>query len=145
VLSASGPVKFLGWARAAQQRPWIAPLAALLVAYAAFAIVRPESFASAVNLATMARQTVVVGITAVGMTLVIVHGGIDLSVGSAVALGTVVIASLLRSGAAPLAACAGGIAACASAGLANGWFIARVRVPPFIVTLAAMSILRGLA
>jgi ribose transport system permease protein len=80
------------------RRPWFGPLVALVVVYVAFVLLRPETFASAANLVTMARQTVVVAIAAVGATLVIIHGGIDLSVGSGVALATVVIASLLRAG-----------------------------------------------
>ena len=125
--------------------PWLGPLAALVVVYALFAILRPESFASADTLATMARQTVVVGITAIGMTLIIVLGGIDLSVGSQVALTTVVIASLLKGGAGPLTASLGGVLATAACGTVSGLLVTRLRVAPFIVTLGAMSILRGAA
>ncbi len=60
------------------------------------------------NLELMARQTAIVCIAALGMTMVIVSGGIDLSVGSIVALSTVVIALLLRAGVGPLAAALGG-------------------------------------
>ena len=94
----------------------------------------------------MARQTVVVAIAAVGMTLVIVHGGIDLSVGSGVALTTVVVASLLKAGHGPFAACLGGIAVRRrSPGSRPGAIVTRLRIAPFIVTLGAMSILRGAA
>jgi ribose transport system permease protein len=98
-----------------------------------------------VNLVTMARQTVVVGIAATGATLVILLGGIDLSVGSGVALTTVIVAALLRDGAGPIAAAAGGVAVAAATGLANGAAVAGLRIKPFIVTLGAMSILRGAA
>ncbi|MBL0195564.1 MAG: ABC transporter permease [Myxococcales bacterium] len=124
---------------------WFAPLVALVVLGVALSLARPDTFASPQNLATMARQTVVVGIAAVGMTLVIVHGGIDLSVGSTVALTTVVIASALRAGAGPFTAALAGIATATTAGLANGLMVARLRLPPFIVTLGTMSVLRGLA
>lgn len=124
---------------------WIGPLAALVLVYAAFAFASPDTFARASNLVTMSRQTVVVAIAAVGMTLVIVHGGIDLSVGSAVALATVVIASLLKAGHGPLVASLGGIATCAACGLAVGALVTGLRVTPFIVTLGAMTVLRGVA
>jgi ribose transport system permease protein len=127
------------------QKPWLGPLAALVAVYVLFAFVSPETFARAANLATMTRQTVVVAISAVGMTVVIVSGGIDLSVGSVVALTTVVIASLLRNGSGPLVASLAGIGTAAICGAASGALIARLRVAPFVVTLGAMSILRGAA
>ena len=127
------------------RRPWFGPFAALVAVYVLFAVLSPETFARATNLVTMTRQTVVVAIAAVGMTLVIVHGGIDLSVGSGVALATVVIASLLKSGHGPLAACLAGVGALGAAGVATGLFVTRLRIAPFIVTLGGMSILRGAA
>ena len=127
------------------RKPWFAPLVALIAVYILFVALSPDTFARSQNLVTMARQTVVVAIAAVGMTLIIVHGGIDLSVGSAVALTTVVVASLLKSGAGPWVASAGGIAASAATGLFNGLVITRLRLAPFIVTLGSMSILRGIA
>ncbi len=126
-------------------RPWLGPLVALVATYALFAALAPDTFARTSNLVTMLRQTVVVAIASVGMTLVIVHGGIDLSVGSAVALTTVVTASLLKAGVGTLASAAGGVAVAAAAGLAVGLFVTQLRVAPFIVTLGAMSILRGIA
>jgi ribose/xylose/arabinose/galactoside ABC-type transport system permease subunit len=131
--------------RALVRRAWFGPLVALVCVYLLFAVLSPDTFARSANLATMARQTVVVAIAAVGMTLVIVHGGIDLSVGSGVALATVVIASLLKAGHGALAACLGGILCIGIAGLATGAIITRLRIAPFIVTLGSMSILRGAA
>jgi ribose/xylose/arabinose/galactoside ABC-type transport system permease subunit len=131
--------------RAILRRPWFGPLVALACVYLLFVALSPDTFARSANLATMARQTVVVAIAAVGMTLVIVHGGIDLSVGSGVALATVVIASLLKAGHGPLTACAGAIACIGFAGLATGAVITKLRIAPFIVTLGSMSILRGAA
>ncbi len=127
------------------RRPWFGPLVALLVVYGLLWAVRAETFAGTANLITMARQTVVVAIAAVGMTLVIVQGGIDLSVGSGVAFTTVVVASLLKSGMGPVQAAAGGIVCCALAGLTTGLLITRLRVTPFIITLGVMSVLRGAA
>lgn len=136
------------WRRAAagiSKHPWVGPLVALLVVYLLFAVWSPETFSRSQNLITMARQTVVVGIAATGMTLIIVMGGIDLSVGSAVALTTVVVASLLRAGHGAAAAALGGVLAATCAGLAVGLLVTTLRVTPFIVTLGAMSILRGAA
>lgn len=131
--------------RALVRRAWFGPLVALVCVYLLFAVLSPDTFARSANLATMARQTVVVAIAAVGMTLVIVHGGINLSVGSGVALATVVIASLLKAGHGALAACLGGILCIGIAGLATGAIITKLRIAPFIVTLGSMSILRGAA
>jgi ribose/xylose/arabinose/galactoside ABC-type transport system permease subunit len=127
------------------RRPWIGPFVALLLVYVLFVVWSPETFARSANLSTMMRQTVVVGICSAGMTLIIIMGGIDLSVGSAVALATVVIATLLKSGHGPVVSCLGGVSALAVSGLCTGTLITRLRITPFIVTLGAMSILRGAA
>jgi ribose/xylose/arabinose/galactoside ABC-type transport system permease subunit len=119
-------------------------LGLVLVALVFGALVGPHFFAPT-NLELMARQTAIVSIAAVGMTIVIVAGGIDLSVGSMIALTTVVIAQLLRMDMSPLAAALGGIAAAALCGLVNGILITQLRVVPFIVTLGTMLIIRGAA
>ena len=93
----------------------------------------------------MARQTAIVAVAALGMTMVIVAGGIDLSVGSVIALSTVVTALFLRDGSWPLIAAAGAVAAGAACGLMNGLLITSLRVVPFIVTLGTMLLLRGAA
>lgn len=126
-------------------RSWFGPLVALVVVYALFAVLAPDTFARSVNLTMMARQTVVVAIVAVGMTVVMVEGGIDLSVGSVVALTTVIVARLLQSGAGPWTAAFAGIAAGGVAGIVNGALVASLRITPFIVTLGTMSALRGAA
>jgi ribose transport system permease protein len=118
---------------------------ALLAVYLLFVVLRPETFARPINLVTMARQTVVVGIAAAGMTMVIVSGGIDLSVGSSVALTTVVIARMLNAGAGPFSAALAGVAVATAAGLLVGAAISLLRITPFVVTLGAMTILRGAA
>src|SRR5580765_8100075 len=102
----------------------------VLVAVVFGVLIGPHFFAPT-NLELMARQTAIVSIAAVGMTIVIVAGGIDLSVGSMIALTTVVIAQLLRMGMSPLAAALGGIAAAALCGLVNGILITQLRVVPF--------------
>jgi ribose transport system permease protein len=120
-------------------------LLALLALYLLFTLLAPETFARQSNLMTMLRQTAVVGIAAVGMTFTIVLGGIDLSVGSAVALVTVVVAESLRSGMGAVAAAACGVVSGGLLGLCNGGLVAGLKISPFIVTLGTMSILRGVA
>ncbi|MBN2195411.1 MAG: ABC transporter permease [Polyangiaceae bacterium] len=139
------PSSFTARARALPGEPWFGPLAALLVVYALFAVVAPDTFLGSLNLLSMVRATVVVGVTAVGMTLIMIQGGIDLSVGSVVALATVAIARSLQAGQSPMMALATGIAVGAIAGLANGALVAGLRLTPFIATLGTMSALRGLA
>jgi ribose/xylose/arabinose/galactoside ABC-type transport system permease subunit len=124
------------------KQPWMGPFAALVALWVFFAV-RAPGFASAANAATMARQTTVVAICSVGMTLIIVSGGIDLSVGSAIAFTTVVVAATLKAGAGPGLAVLAGVAAATLAGAASGALVAYLRMAPFIVTLGAMSILRG--
>jgi ribose/xylose/arabinose/galactoside ABC-type transport system permease subunit len=98
-----------------------------------------------VNLELIARQTAIVCTAALGMTMVIVAAGIDLSVGSIIALSTVVIALLLKRDVSPLLAALGGVGGAALCGLANGVLITRLKVVPFIVTLGTMLIVRGAA
>lgn len=130
-------------------RSWlntIGPVLALLAVYGLFVLIAPPSFATVRNMETIARQTTIVGVAALGMTLVIISGGIDLSVGSIVALSTVVIAWFLQhAGAAPFLAALGGVAAAAAFGLVSGLVITRLKVVPFIVTLGMMLIVRGVA
>jgi ribose/xylose/arabinose/galactoside ABC-type transport system permease subunit len=79
------------------------------------------------------------------MTMVIVSGGIDLSVGSVIALSTVTIALLLNHGAPPVLAALGGVAAGSLCGLFIGTLITRLKLTPFIVTLGMWGALRGAA
>ena len=99
---------------------------------------------SAGNLKTVLVQTVIVGIGALGMTLVIVAGGIDLSAGSVVACTSVVGARLVVAGWPTVGVALVVVAAGAAVGLVNGALIAGFRLMPFIVTLGSMSIVRGL-
>jgi len=124
----------------------LGPLLALVVVYGIFAVIAPPNFTTTRNLEMIARQTTIVGVAALGMTLVIISGGIDLSTGSVVALSTVVIASLLqRAGAGPFTAALGGVAAAAFFGFLNGTLITRLKIVPFIVTLGMMLVVRGAA
>ena len=102
-------------------------------------------FLTVSNALNVMEQTSINAIVAVGMTFVIVSGGIDLSVGSLVAFTGVVLAAALKSGwPAPAAVCAA-LAVGAACGLANGLVIALGRLPPFIMTLGMMSVARGAA
>jgi ribose transport system permease protein len=97
------------------------------------------------NFKMILTQTVIVAIGAMGMTLVIVSGGIDLSAGSVVALCSVVTAKLIEQGHGFAAVLALTVLAGALAGLANGGIITAVRMMPFIVTLGMMGIARGIS
>lgn len=125
--------------------PWLGPLLAVVIVYAVFAALTPDTFLRTQNLLTMARQTVVVAICALGMTMVIVTGGIDLSTGSLVALTTVIVARMLKSGSGPVVAVSVGLLVAAVVGAAIGTLVGRFRMMPFVVTLGAMTILRGAA
>jgi ribose transport system permease protein len=117
----------------------------LVLVAAIFGILVGRQFFAPANLELMARQTAIVSMAALGMTVVIATGGIDLSVGSMIALTTVVIALMLRAGHAPALAALAGVAAAALCGLVNGVLITRLKVVPFIVTLGTMLIVRGAA
>jgi ribose/xylose/arabinose/galactoside ABC-type transport system permease subunit len=125
--------------------PYVGPLAALVATWTLFAVLAPGSFTRASNFVTMARQSTVVAVAAVGMTMVIITGGIDLSVGSAVAFTTVIVARALAAGHGPLVAVAAGVGVATACGAASGMLVGKLRLAPFIVTLSAMSILRGAA
>ena len=119
-------------------------LGLLLVLVLFGALVGPQFFRGA-NLELMARQAAIVCVAAFGMTMVFVSGGIDLSVGSIVALSTVVTALLLNAGIGPLATAVAAVAVCALCGVVNGLLITGLRVVPFIVTLGTMLLVRGAA
>ena len=110
-----------------------------------FAVLRPHTFLTADNFQIMLLQTAVVGTAALGMTLIIISGGIDLSIGSNIALCTVVIALLLQQHVSPVVAALGGIATGAACGALIGLLITRLNLTPFIVTLGMWGTLRGAA
>ena len=123
-------------------------LATALVCVTLFAVasLRYEGFFSARNVADLFNEGAVVGVVAVGMTFVILGGGIDLSVGSVVALTSVVIAAAVEQrGVAPAVALPAALAVGALFGAGQGALIHFFRLPPFLVTLAGMFLARGLA
>jgi ribose/xylose/arabinose/galactoside ABC-type transport system permease subunit len=121
------------------------PILGLLFVVVTFGILIGPSFFLPGNVELVARQTSIVCAAALGMTVVIVGGGIDLSAGSVVALTTVALALLLGAGWAPLAAAFVATALAALCGLINGALVTGLRVVPFIVTLGTMIIIRGAA
>jgi len=123
------------------------PLLGLLFVVAVFSAnpdVRPY-FLTGANFKIILTQTVIVALCALGMTMIIVSGGIDLSVGSAVALTSVVGATAVLKGASPALAVVLTVATGGLLGLLNGAAIAGLNMLPFIVTLGMMGVARGSA
>ncbi len=118
-------------------------LGLLLLMWIVLAVATP-SFASALNITNLLRQGSLIAILAVGQTFVIITGGIDLSFGAIVGFTTVIVALLINAGwpiwAAVLITLLVGVAI----GLFHGFGIVRMGLPPFIITLATMTSLRGI-
>ena len=137
----------------------LGPLIGLVFVIILFSSLRYQTFFTIGNFELILRQTAVVGIAALGMTLIIIAGGIDLSVGSAIAVVCVTLALLMphavtdpttgdrhvTGGLPPVLAALGGIAVGMLIGVINGSLITKLRLAPFIITLGMMSALRGLA
>ncbi len=104
-----------------------------------------DAFFTTGNLSNVLRQNAFTAIIAAGMTFVILTGGIDLSVGSVVALAGVVCADLLAHGASIPVAVLAGLGVGALVGVVNAVGVTALRVPPFVVTLAMMLVVRGAA
>lgn len=122
----------------------LSTLFGLLLLCALLSVLSPH-FLTVSNLLNVAEQTAINAVVAVGMTFVIVSGGIDLSVGSMVALSGVVMASALRAEWPVPAALAAGLLVGTACGLLNGLLVTKGRLPPFIATLGLMSVARGAA
>jgi ribose/xylose/arabinose/galactoside ABC-type transport system permease subunit len=123
----------------------LALIGTLILIFCFFAAIGPSGFASVRNIETISRQTALTAAAALGTTVIIIAAGIDLSVGSLVALVTVVVAWLLNKGFSPWIAGVGGIVAGLLCGLVNGALITGLRVVPFIVTLGTLLLYRGVA
>ena len=117
----------------------------LVVAFFAIASGAPERYLSANNLRVVLAQTVIVAIGAIGMTLIIVGGGIDLSVGSTIALTGVLSALALQDGWPPSLAVLAAVLVGGLVGLVNALAITRLKVVPFIATLGMLGVARGTA
>ena len=116
-----------------------------LVALSAVLWALTPHFLTVPNLLNVAQQTSINAIVAIGMTFVIISGGIDLSVGSIVALSGVTLGMALQNGQPLPSALALGVGTGVMCGLLNGALVSWGRLPPFIVTLGMMSIARGAA
>jgi fructose transport system permease protein len=118
----------------------LGPFFALLLACAYFAS-RTDKFLTGPNLSLVVQQSMVVGVLAIGQTLIILTAGIDLSCGAVMALGSLVMTRLaVVNGINPYVAIALGIGVCVAFGVLNGGLITRVQLPPFIVTLGTLNI-----
>lgn len=118
----------------------LGPLVALLLAVIYFSS-QSDRFLSGQNFSLILQQVLVVGVLAIGQTLVILTAGIDLSVGFVMALGTMVMTKFtVELGLPPLLAILLGIVVTTGFGFLNGFLITRVKLPPFIVTLGTMNI-----
>jgi ribose transport system permease protein len=141
-----------------QKYPGLGPSAATTPGNGAIRLLTPRpyvwpNFLKTDNLRNITNQIAIIAILAVGMTLVVLAGGIDLSVGSMIALAAVMAALLVRdwaggtgaTQAALLACAAAALAGCAGLGLVNGLLVTGLRVPPFIATLGMLLAASGLA
>jgi fructose transport system permease protein len=118
----------------------VGPFLALVLA-CAFFISQSNRFLSFENLSLILQQTMVVAVIAIGQTLIVLTGGIDLSCGMVMAFGSIVMTRFaVILGLPPVLAIACGIAATTLFGLLNGVLITRIKLPPFIVTLGTLNI-----
>jgi ribose transport system permease protein len=118
------------------------PFLTLIVLFAGLAIASPH-FLTQTNLSSVARQTAVINIMALGMTLIIITGGIDLSVGSILGMAGFFGALAIQGGAPIFVGILTGVAAGLVGGFLNGLMITGLRIAPFIVTLGTLGIYRG--
>src|SRR4051794_24769890 len=123
----------------------LGPVIGLVGIFILFSILRNRSFPTVENLQNMLMMTAVVAMAALGMTIIIISGGIDLSPGSNIALSSVAIAILLKNGHSPLLSALGGVAVATVCGVVIGVLIGGAGLQPFIVTLGMWGALRGAA
>ncbi|MGZ8376123.1 MAG: ABC transporter permease [Gemmatirosa sp.] len=118
----------------------IGPLLALLAACAVFAA-QSDRFLTGANLSLVLQQVMVVGVLAIGQTLVILTAGVDLSCGAVMALGGIVMTTLATAHGVPVPlAIAAGMGVTTLFGVAHGLLVTGLRLPPFIVTLGTLNI-----
>jgi ribose transport system permease protein len=132
--------------RRGHRHPWVErllPFASVLALFIILSVASPY-FLTVQNLSAVARQTAVITIIALGMTLIMISGGIDLSVGSVMAFAGICGTLLLQQGVPLVVALLGAVAAGGAWGLVNSGLITLLRVSPFIATLGTMGAARGL-
>src|SRR3954452_23363666 len=149
----SAPAASLTPAPSPAWRRWFGARPENLIVYVGFVAIllffsltlSDRGFLTLDNFANIARQTAMVSIMAFGMTYVLSAGEIDLSIGSIVALCSLVVAVLMRNHLSAPVAIAGSLAVGLGIGLVNGLLTTKVRIPSFLVTLGMMSIVVGVA
>ena len=125
-----------------QSLVWIVLVAVMMMVVLSFS---SPYFMTLGNMTNLMKQVSIVAILAAGQAVVIVSGGIDLSVGSILALSAVTIGWLIENGVDPRIATCAGLAMGTFAGWVNGMVITRGNIPPFIATLGMLGIARGMA
>lgn len=120
------------------------PFFTLILLFAGLSIASPH-FLTSTNLSSVIRQTAVINIMALGMTMIIIAGGIDLSVGAILAISGLLGCMVMEHGLPILAGVAAGILVGMVCGLMNGLLTTKLNINPFIVTLGTMGIIRGSA
>ena len=120
------------------------PFLTLAALFIGLCVASPH-FLTGTNLSSVVRQTAVINIMALGMTMIIICGGIDLSVGSILAMGGLLGAMAMEKGWPVSVGVAVGVLAGMLCGWVNGFLTTRLRINPFIVTLGTLGIIRGLA
>ncbi len=132
-----------GRIRRASNDKIILMLTAMIIFSAVVAVLNAK-FLTLANFLNIFQQVAVLGILAVGMTFVIITGGIDLSVGNSVTMGVVIVGSVFMLTRSAWLAILIGFAACLALGILNGFFVAKLKIMPFVATLATMSVAQGL-
>jgi ribose transport system permease protein len=119
------------------------PFVTLIALFVGLSIASPDHFLTKTNLSSVVRQTAVINLMALGMTLVIVAGGIDLSVGSILAMGGLLGTMAMEKGNPIWLGVVIGILTGGACGLVNGLLTTQLKINPFIVTLGTLGIIRG--
>ncbi|MGW4796624.1 ABC transporter permease [Nonomuraea sp. NPDC004297] len=130
--------------RVLHRHPQLSPLVVLVAAVVVFGLLNAR-FLEPSNISLILQQVAIIGALAIGQTLIILTAGIDLSVGAAMILAAMVMGSLAGEAGLPgVLAFAAGMACGALTGLLNGWLVATVKLPPFIVTLGTLNLFTAL-
>jgi ribose transport system permease protein len=141
----TAPPGVLGRVRAIDPRRYVVYVGFLAILLFFAITLRDDGFLTVQNLLNVVQQTAPITVMAVGLVLVLSAGEIDLSIGSVVALAALVAAVVLRESDSVVLAALAALAAGAAVGLFNGLFVTKLRVPSFLVTLATLGLVAGIA
>jgi fructose transport system permease protein len=128
------------WSSRLFASPAAGPFVALILAVAIFSVTT-DTFLTTNNFSLVLQQAVVIGTLALGQTLIILTGGIDLANGAIMVMGTIVMAKYAVGGGNPLAALLIALILCTIAGAVTGLLVTQLNLPPFIVTLGMLAVL----